>query len=186
MSREIRIMTLFATMAGCALGLWSAPALAATVKGRYVCRVSSDGQGESAVVVLELDGAGNFTSSKKILISRDFTDTVNCGAGNNDSCPCVQSLTSPSSYTVGGGGAFQATLKWEPATGTNPAACDKVTFDDVWAGAVSPAGKTILFASTNNGDETENGPGLCIKAPCLSSPVRSLVKMKESFSPLHL
>jgi hypothetical protein len=165
MSRKIKTMTLFATMAVCAFGMWSAQALAANVKGRYVCRVSSDGQGESAVVVLELDGAGNFTSSNKILVSRDFTDTVNCGAGNNDACPCVQSLTSPSSYTVGGGGTFQATLKWKPATATNPAACDTTTFGDVWAGGVSSGGKTIWFASTNNGDEAENGPGLCIKAP---------------------
>ena len=164
MSRKIRIMTLFATMAVCALGMWSAQALAATVKGRYVCRVSSDGQGESAVVVLELDGAGNFTSSDKILVSRDFTDTINCGAGNNRACPCVQNLTSPSSYTLSGS-LFLATLKWAPATATNPAACDKNTFDDVWAGGVSSGGKTIWFASTNNGDETENGPGLCIKAP---------------------
>ena len=134
------------------------------LKGRYICRVTTDDGGESAVVVLELDGKGGFTSSNKILISRDFT-SASCGTGNNDACACVQNLTS-SSYTVSSTGAFTATLMWMPKKATNPSACDSTTtFDDTWVGAVSSAGKTVLFASTNDGDETDNGPGTCIKAP---------------------
>jgi hypothetical protein len=132
-----------------------------SLKGRYVCRVDSDGQYEDAVVVLVFGGDGTITYSNKILVSYDFE---NCGAGNNYPCPCSQTLTSPSGYTVTGQGAFIASLNWTPGSG-NDSVCDASTFPDTWTGTVTNGAKSILFADNNNGNEDENGTGQCTKLP---------------------
>lgn len=149
---------------------WSVPANAQpsaaalsqkSLKGRYACRVDSDGQYEDAVIVLNFGGDGTFTYSNKILVSWDFT---NCGAGNNYACPCSQTLTAPSAYTVTGGGAFVAVLNWTPGVG-NDVECDTDTYTDTWSGTVTNKAKSIIFANNNNGDTEENGTGECTKLP---------------------
>ncbi|HUY19768.1 MAG TPA: hypothetical protein VMV15_11120 [Candidatus Binataceae bacterium] len=122
-------------------------------KGRYICRVQSDGTYENSVIILTPNGRGGLSGSKT-LVSADFF----CArpAGSSVPCACAYSVDSGSTYAVNLDGSATAQLTWD-AAGSNNGACPG-NFTDDWNFVLGGGGNSAVVTDDNNGNSSPSGP----------------------------